>query len=110
MYEADAQKIIGAIAAIKKAAEDYNVKSTMFTMVAMGEAIKLLQETAVFTNLPKDQRDEFLASCWDQAIGTEQGALVHAVGFLSPEATEQVSDALATAALGYFNRTVPAPA
>jgi len=109
VYKEEAAKLTASAQAIKKAAETYGVKSTMFTMAVLGELMKTTQVAGKFLELPTSERDEFLAEVWDESIGTEPNALVNQVGFLSGDALEAVSDGLKAGALGYFNRALVAP-
>jgi hypothetical protein len=106
-YKAQADKLLESVRAVKKAAETYGVKSTGFTLALLAEMMKVSTVVGSFASLPKDQRDEFFAEVWDAAIGVEPNALVNQLGFLSPESTESISDAIKEAVISYFNRTIP---
>jgi Pyruvate/2-oxoacid:ferredoxin oxidoreductase gamma subunit len=107
-YRAEADKLIVAANAIKDAAEEHGVKSTMFTMVLLGELMKTTQVAGKFISLPKSERDEFLAEVWDAGIGNEPNALVKKVAFFEGDALEKITDGLKAGALSFFNKGLPA--
>lgn len=106
-YDAQAQALVNATQNIIAAIKEHG-QGTVLMMVLFTELIKVTQVTGDFMSLPQTERDEFLGAIWDAGIGNESNALVTKVGIFQGEVLEQLSDAMKTAALAYFNRELTA--
>lgn len=105
-YVAEAETLVVAVGKIKKAIKE-NGFGTVATMILLSEALTLAASVTTFNNLPKEQRDEFMAEVWDAAIGEEENALIKKIGMFEGEYLEVMSDGMKGAALAYFNKEVP---
>lgn len=65
---------------------------------------KLFPIVGFVNELPKAEYDDFIAECIDQAVGTEDHALVDDLGGLSAEQVEQISDGMKSIILVFLNR------
>jgi hypothetical protein len=104
-YEAEAAQLAQSAKRIKDIIEEQGW-GTMTVTTILGELLNAAQIASFFKDLPSDQRDEFFAQIFDEAIGSEPHALVNQVGFLEGEALEAVSDGIKAGALAYFNREI----
>lgn len=102
-----ATKLVESVGDIKKAVETHGW-GTATIMTILGELMEAGQVAAYVQALPQDQRDDFGAEVWDQSLGNEPHALVHQVGFIGPEALEQLTDGMKAAFLSYFNARLTA--
>lgn len=71
---------------------------------AMVALYKLVPVFSYVSQLPKDQYDEFVAECVDQAVGNEENAIVKEAWLLGPDELEKISDGLKTIILTILNR------
>ena len=104
MYTEQATALVTAageiIEVVKRGMNIGTAMELLSKLMSLAPIISFLQE------LPEDQRDEFFAEVFDQAVGSEEHALLQELAFLDSAALEQVADGMKAGVIAYFNREV----
>lgn len=100
-YDDEAGRLVQSVQKIIEAVKTHG-SGTMLVMTVLSELMTWAGEAPNFSALPTEEKKKFLVEVFDQAIGSEDHALVTQLGFLSGEALEQVSDAMKGVFLAYM--------
>jgi len=92
-YNDEAAKLVKSLQNIIAAVKEHGSGTTL-VMTVLAELMTWAGEVTHFQNLPADEKKKFFAEVFDEAIGTEDHALLKQIGFLSGDVLEQASDAM----------------
>ena len=104
IYTEQAAKLVAVIKNVIKEAQNNDGLTMIFGLIgALMPAASVFQYIAA---LPKSERDEFFGEVFDQAIGTEPGALVTSFGIFETELLEETTDVIKEVFIAYMNKQV----